>query len=212
MLRSPLTAALFGLFCATAAQAQDICAAVVNGEELRFDRATFLSDQPGLTRRERLLSWPGQTWNGLRGLDPVCDSRTLIRYLSQTIPADEIDGYCLSELAEYGFLLIPGERNFRGRCAKSTCEQVNATTENAIGAARSITTRAADAALGQGDRTTAVMHASGAAILSGQASTLAATLGQVGTAVGTALAAPGVLAATAVSVVAVGGVVYVCRD
>jgi len=195
-----------------AAQAQDICAAVVNGEQLRFDRATFLQDKPGATRRERLLAWPGETWDGLRGRDPLCDSRTLIRYLSQTIPAHEIDGYCLSEPGDFGFLLIPGERSFRGRCTRSTCERVNATADTAVGAARTIATAAADTYFGESDRTTAILHASGAAILSGQASALAATLGQVGTAVGTALAAPGVLAATAVSVVAVGGAVYVCRD
>jgi len=193
-------------------QAQDICASVVNGEALRFDRETFLAGRTEATRRERLLAWPGQTWDGLRGRDPECDSATLITYLSQTIPADAIDDYCLTEVGDFGFLLIPGVRTFRGRCTKSTCERVNATADGALGAAKTITTKAADAALGEGDRTTAILHASGAAILSGQAPAIAATLGQVGTAVGTALAAPGVLAAAAVSVVAVGGAVYVCRD
>jgi hypothetical protein len=206
-----LSAALWCLTL-TGAQAQDICAAVVNGEALRFDRETFMEGRAAPSRRERLLSWPGQTWDGLRGRDPECDSATVITYLSQTIPADDIDGYCLTEAGGYGLLLIPGPRNFRGRCSTSTCELVNATTDAALGTAKTITSRAADAALGDGDRTTAILHASGAAIVSGQASAIAATLGQVGTAVGTALAAPGVLAATAVSVVAVGGVVYVCRD
>lgn len=204
--------ALAILGAAGGARAQDICASVVNGEALRFDRETFLENRDGVTRRERLLTWPGRQWDGLRGREPECDSQTLIRYLSLTIPADQIDGYCLSEVDDLGHLLIPGERNFRGRCTGTVCEVVNTSAEAAVNVTGTAARAVAEQTLNREGGVGGLLHTSGAAILTGQATTISSTLGSIGTAMGAALSTPAVLAATAVTVVAVGGAVYVCRD
>ncbi len=188
-------------------RAEDICASVVNGELVRFDRATILPDSAGVTRRERLLAWPGRRWDGLRGRDPECDSATMITYLSRTVPADEIDGYCLSKLETVGFLLIPGARNFRGRCTGSVCKAVNTTRDTAL----AVSGATARAVTGRGDLS-GLVHSSGAAILTGQSTTITSTLGSIGSGLAAALSTPAVAAAAAVSVVAIGGAVYVCRD
>ena len=203
--------AMAAIFGAHGAAAQNICASVVNGELVRIDRETFLKDGEQAGRRERLLTWPGRRIDALRDRDPECDSRTLIIFLGQQVPADDIDGYCLSEQAEDGFLLVPGTRNYRGRCSATACERVNATKDTSLAVGSAAARAIADTALGTGpDRS--LLHSSGAAILTGSGSYIASTLGTIGSSLATALSAPAVLAATAVTVVAVGSAVYVCSE
>ncbi|WP_102108162.1 hypothetical protein [Oceaniglobus roseus] len=216
MLRKALIC--FGLCIAplSPVAAQESCASVVNGELVVFD-PSFQAPQDTVSRRERLLSWPGRKLDSLRGRPPACDSQTIIAYLGQTIPADQIDGYCLSEQGEDGFLLLPGERTYNGRCAKTACERVNATKDSALAIAGTAARGAADKALGiereePEEAPKSLIHSSGAAILTGTSGYITSNLGAIGSSLTAALSTPAILAATAVTVVAVGGAVYVCSE
>jgi hypothetical protein len=189
------------------------CSSNVNGEErvIQYDsRANWLEDQ---TNGEWTLGLPGRAWNWALGELPICSSPVMISYLSRELPAEEVDGYCLTPDETDNWLLVPGERNFLGRCAQTTCEMVNATkdevaaianrVQGAILAANTVATTAG---------VSVVSHSSGAWILTGNAGYIAGTLGSVGTGLIAILTAPVTLTATAVSVVAIGGAVYVCTE
>ncbi len=200
------------LLAALPASAEDLCRADINSTELLVDRAA-LSASPGQTTlRERVTGWPARRLDRLRGKLPACDSQTLITFLSNEVPREEIAGYCLAPDATLGYVLAPGPRDYRGRCVRTTCDRVNAAREGA----QSVAGTAADMATGrhaETSRADAVVHSSGAAILSGStASLLSALGGGATTAVTAALSAPALAGAAAVSVVAVGGAVYLCHD
>ena len=188
------------------------CLATVNGSEVAIDYDPTLSAPA--SRRERLLGWPGKTWNRAWGSPPACDSELTILYLAQSLPSEEIDGYCLARDEETeSFLLVPGERSFRGRCRKTTCERVNDARDDAVTASAKVTRTVADVATGRSDsRVGAVAHSSGAAILTGNAGPISTALSGIGPGVAAVLTAPATLAAAAVSVVTIGGAVYVCHD
>ncbi|ETX29496.1 hypothetical protein [Roseivivax isoporae] len=192
--------------------AAETCLARVNHQDVVVDTEAVAADGAGL--RERMRAWPSRTWKRAWGAPPACDSRTLIAYLGREVPAEDLDGYCLADdPSGGGDLLVPGVRNYRGRCTVTTCDRVNAAaggTAAAAGRVVDVVTRR-DVEAGQ-SRTGAVLHASGAAILSGTASGIAGTLSGAASSVATALAAPAVAGAAAVSVVAIGGAVYLCHD
>ena len=206
------------ILCATAILANpawaemERCLATVNGGEVVIDYDPALASPT--TRRERILGWPGKAWNRAWGAPVTCDSELTILYLARHLPGEEIDGYCLAADEETGsFLLVPGERNFRGRCRKTTCERVNEAKDDALSASATVARTVTDVATGRSDsRLGAVAHSSGAAILSGNAGPVSTALSGIGPGVATVLTAPATLAAAAVSVVAIGGVVYVCHD
>ncbi len=208
MLRAVALLCLFAL----PVFAEDLCRADINSTEMMIDRDQLDAPQSGTTLRERIGGWPSRGLDRVRGRVPACDSDTLIRFLSIEVPQNEIDGYCLSPDPTLGYVLVPGARDYRGRCARTTCERVN----TARGGASAVAGRAADLAVGRQEsqsRTEAVVHSSGAAILSGSAASVLSALGTgASTAVTAALAAPAVAGAAAVSVVAVGGAVYLCAD
>ena len=211
MLRAALFLSL-AILGAPAAAEISRCLATVNGGEVvvDYDRESAAP----VTRRERALGWPGRAWNRAWGSPPACDSGVLIAYLGQTLAADEIEGYCLAEDPDAAtFLLVPGERNYRGRCRRTACERVNAAAGDAVAASGTVARTVADIATGRSDsRLSAVAHSSGAAILSGNAGPISTALSGIGPGVLAVLTAPATLAAAAVSVVTVGGVVYVCHD
>lgn len=188
------------------------CLSTVNGSPvvIEYDPATA---QP-VTRRERLLGWPSRTWNRTWGEPPACDSGVVIAQLGQTLAADEITGYCLAgDPGDGTFLLVPGERNFRGRCRRTACERVNAAADDAVAASGTVARAVADVATGRSDsRLAAVAHSSGAAILTGNAGALGTALSGIGSSAMAVLTAPAAMAAAAVSVVTIGGAVYVCHD
>ena len=208
-----LRAALFLiLFAIPAAAETSRCLATVNGSEVVVDYEP--ASAAPVTRRERALGWPGRVWNRAWGTPPACDSGVLIAYLGQTLAADEIEGYCLAADAEAEtFLLVPGERNYRGRCRRTACERVNAAAGDALAASGAVARTVTDIATGRSDsRLSAVAHSSGAAILSGNAGPISTALSGIAPSVVAVLTAPATLAAAAVSVVTIGGVVYVCHD
>lgn len=195
------------------ATAEDLCRANVNSTELLIDRDELGADPARTGLRERAMSWPSRSISRLRGKPPACDSQTLVAFLSNEVPAEEIAGYCLLPDEKLGFILVPGTRTYRGRCAQTTCDRVNAARDSALNVAGV----AADIVSGRDveaneTRTSAVLHASGAAILSGSATNVLASLGSgASAAMSAALAAPVIAGTAAVSVVAVGGAVYLCR-
>ena len=203
---------LLALAASPAAAETRRCLATVNGSEVSIDYDPALTEP--VSRRERLLGWPGRTWDRAWGAPPACDSALTILYLAQSLPGEEIDGYCLARDGETdSFLLVPGERGFRGRCTKTTCERVNDVREDAVTASAKVARTVADVATGRTDsRIGAVAHSSGAAILSGNAGPVSAALSGIGPTVVAVLTAPATLAAAAVSVVTIGGVVYVCHN
>ncbi len=190
---------------------QETCVARVNHLDVVIAAGSLGNDAAASSRRERLQSWPGRQWNRARGRPPACDSLTAITFLAQYLEIEETDGYCLSNDEEAGFLLVPGERNYRGRCRATACERVNMAMDETIETAGSI----AGIVTGTQRPTSGIAgfaHSSGAMLLSGNAASVTAALGNVAAGVTTALSAPAVMTAAAVSVVAVGGAVYVCND
>lgn len=206
MFRTFVTLSLFILAAPVWAEN---CRAVVNGSDVVVVEANFPSFTDEVKTRERLLNWPSRKWNKAWGTPPACNSGVLFDYLATTVPEDDITGYCLNETDEDGYVLIPGERNFRGLCKKTVCERVNATRDETVDLTASIARSARDKVTQPGGAT-AIAHKSGAMILSGSASALAANLSTAGTTVGAALATPAAMAAVGVTVLSVGGAVYMC--
>jgi hypothetical protein len=186
------------------------CRALVNGTEVVVD---FDPTHSEITHREQVLSWPGRLWNYAWGTPSQCSSDVLIQYLSANVEADDIADYCLAQNEDDSFLLVPGERNFRGRCRKTTCEMVNSTKEEGIALAGSLAgvVTGTYAGLTAGG-VTVVEHSSGALIATGSGGYIAGTIGTAATSIASALTAPAVVATAVVSVVAVGGAVFVCSE
>lgn len=192
------------LLLPTAAQAADptFCTARINGRDvpLGYDRA-----EPGLrdhfSRREIFFtSWGRDT----------CPSYVVLRSLTPDLTDEERGPFCLrhdkSSDSVIGYDL--GDRDAYGRCevpARTVCQRVNQTTN----AAMAITGAAARGAV-QGAR--ALPDGSGAVILSGSQGYVAGALSSIGGAAAAMAASPAIVAGAAVSVVAVGGAVYACRE
>lgn len=192
------------------ASAEDICRADVNSTEILIDRDDLAPGTPSL--RERGARWAGLGVNRALGRPPACDSETLIAFLANEVPDADLSGFCLLPDDLLGYILVPGARNFRGRCTRTTCDRVNATKDGAVSVAGTATDIVTNRGEGE-TRTSAVLHASGAAIVSGTAASVLSSIGGAATATLTAaMAAPAVAGAAAVSLVAVGGAVYLCHD
>ena len=185
------------------------CRAEVNGREVVVDYEPTEDRDFRVTPREGMARWPGRVWNWTWGEPATCNSAVLTAYLGQTLAADEIERYCLKPAEAGGFLLVPGERDYRGHCARTVCERVNATAQEAADLGVLI----GGAVLGTNETGTdlrAIAHSSGASFLLGQSGTLAGAVEAAGGALAAALSTPAVLAASAATVAVVGGAVYVC--
>lgn len=191
---------------AGAAQAQS-CAARVNAQELILVPEAMGAPTPGL--RERLLMWPSRSWDRAWGDRVTCDSAAVMHFLGSTMQVDQTEGYCLAQDDAEGWLLVPGARNFRGRCTKTACDRVNVVADQARGLGAAIAGLVAGGPIeSSGDAVAAVAHGTGAMLVTGQAPAVATSLGQTAGALGTALSAPAAAGAAAVTVMAVGGAVY----
>lgn len=145
-----------------------------------------------------------------------CPGQAVIEALLPELSPIERSAFCLMYDEEGGEYVgyAEGERDAYLKCKEASvplCDRVNATKEEAlaivgIGAGASAGASAAASAAG----VTAVTHSSGAVILTGSSGYIAGTLGTVGSGLLAILSAPVTLTAAAVSVVAVGGAVYVC--
>lgn len=197
-----------------AASAESLCLAHVNAQEIVVDRDLLGDELPKASLARRALGWPARKLESLGSEYPECEPEILIRSLAMTVPEDEVEGYCLAEDPEQGWLLVPGERGSRGRCSKTACERVNGAKTAAIGTAvKAIElSRGPDPEEAEDDAMGAVLHSSGAAILKGSSSYILGALGSAASGAGAALSTPAVLAAASVSLVAVGGAVYLCSE
>lgn len=148
----------------------------------------------------------------------TCPSFITLRHLTPDLTDHQREPFCLSydpEQETYvGF--EQGDRDAYGICkapSKTLCERVNSSKDAllavsglAAGASGGATTVASAAGV------TAVTHSSGALILTGSSGYIAGTLGTAGATALGILTAPATLTGAAISLVAIGGAVYVCQD
>jgi len=146
----------------------------------------------------------------------VCPGYVVLRYMTPTLTGKQREPFCLNfdeGLGAYSPLSL-GERDGYWQCSKpgQICNSINSAKDEAVAVAGTVAalvgvTNSAAAATG----VTAVAHSSGAYILSGTSGYVAGTLGgPVATTLGLIGGAP-VATAAAVSVVAVGGAVWLCK-
>jgi len=185
----------------------DICQTRIDGLDLQIDPDAMVASVDTATRRERALNLPSRTFAWLRDRPRSCTSAEVFAMMSVL---DDVDAQCLYHVDDdTGFILLPGNRSFRGRCTKTVCERVNDTSDGTVDLLASVSR----GALGlPEDDTRSIPERTGSVILSGRAAFVAGALQQTGTAVVAALAAPAVLAAATVTVAGVGGAVYICRE
>lgn len=152
------------------------------------------------------------------GTDNItCPAFVTLRLLTPKLTDMERSVFCLSYDEEQDTLVgfSEGERDAYLICKEPSvplCDRVNATKDEVlaiVGIGAGATAGASAAASAAG--VTAVTHSSGAVILTGSSGYIAGTLGTVGSGLLAVLTAPATLTAAAVSVVAVGGAVYVCQ-
>jgi hypothetical protein len=188
------------------------CIAHVNHQELIIVAGTVVDGNGTTGLRERLFNWPSRTWDSAWGQAPECDSGVTIAFLANMLSLAETEGYCLAEADDgTGFLLVPGERNFRGRCRSTVCDTVDMVADQSRAVAGTVTSILAGQKIDSpADGVTAIVSGSGAMLLTGQTPALVSALGQGAAALTAALSAPAAAAAAAVTVVTVGGAVYVC--
>ena len=190
-----------------AAPSMESCTAKINSKNitLKFDPA---SDEylENTTFREILFS----------EYDGTCPGFIALRHMTPKLGAAERKAFCAvydKQTKNYsGF--SQGARDAYGKCKKpgKLCTALNASKEEALalvglGAGTTLGASAVTTAAG----ITAVTHSSGAVILTGGAGYLAGTLGTVAASVVAALTAPAAIIGATVSVVAVGGAVYLCK-
>ncbi|MEM7440660.1 MAG: hypothetical protein AAF393_13755 [Pseudomonadota bacterium] len=147
----------------------------------------------------------------------TCPSFVTQAFLAPDATFAQLQLFCLV-LDENGELVgfQHGIRDAYGGCAeqsKSFCQRVNQSKDEAIKIARYVRgavvlTSGATKLAG----VTVVKHSSGAAILTGSGGYISGTLGTIGTTTLGVLTSPVTLTATSVSVIAIGGVVYLCSD
>lgn len=208
-----LRAALGLVLCAGPLAAQDrACVTRVNHQDIIIAPGAIIAE-PDVGLRERLWTLPNVSWNRLWGTPAACDSATTLAFVSGVLGYAETDAFCLTLEDSEGFLLVPGARNFRGLCRSTVCDRVNLIAADAgsvLGRMTEIVTgHEIDSAQ---DGLRALASGTGAMLLSGNGPAMVEVLGQTGAVLGAALSAPGVAAATAVTVLTVGGAVYVCAE
>lgn len=183
------------------------CTAKINNKNitLKFDSSTdeYLENT---TLREILFS----------GYDGSCPGFIALRHMTPKLTVAERETFCaVYDKPTKSYLgFAPGLRDAYGKCKKpgKLCTAVNASKEEAlalVGLGATATAGVSTAAAAAG--ITAVTHSSGAVILTGSAGYLAGTLGTASAAVVAALTAPLAIIGATVSVVAVGGAVYLCK-
>jgi hypothetical protein len=199
------------LACLASGAAAQSCVARVNAQELIIVPEAMGAPSAGL--RERLLMWPSRTWDRAWGERVACDSATITHFLANTMQLDQTEGYCLAVDDAEGWLLVPGEANYRGRCVKTVCDRVNVVAGGLASLGLAMTGLATGREVETGaDAVTAVAHGTGAVLVTGQASAVSASLGQAAATLGTALSAPAAAGAAAVTLIGVGSAVYLCSE
>lgn len=204
------SAEILGIELLSAVNPLEMCDLYVNGRQKRISYSYDEDfEQENTSLRE---SFRGPKGGG------SCPSYVSLAYLTPDMTPAQRKMFCLvydSEKETFADLQ-QGQQNAYRVCkepTRSVCERVNSTKEGAI-ALTSFASAAVGTAVGTTTvtGTTVVMHSSGAAILTGSAGYVSGTLGTIGTTALGFLTLPATLTAAAVSVVAVGGAVYVCSE
>jgi len=148
-----------------------------------------------------------------------CPAFVSLRLITPELSDREREPFCLVYDEDRDTIsgFAQGERDAFLMCRepkKALCDRVNDSKDAALalagfGAGTATAAAGAQAAISAAG-VTAVSHSSGAVILTGSAGYIAGTLGTLGATVLTILTAPATLAAATVTVVGVGGAVYVC--
>ena len=195
-------AALVLSACAAQAAEPTFCATRIKGKDvpMAYDR-----DEPGLRDHFSLREIVFTRW----GRD-TCPSYVVLRNLTPDLTDAQRGPFCLRYDKESDSILgyDLGERDSYGRCKQSSntlCQRVNRTRDAALGVSRA-------AARGAAGGWQALPDGSGAVILSGSQSHIAGALSSIGGAAAGLASSPAIMAGAAVSVVAVGGAIYACRE
>ena len=104
------------LLAAPAAAQDSACMTRVDHQDIIIAPGAIRDATAGPTLRERWLTLPGRLWDRAWGQPVACDSATTLAFLAGILGYGETDGFCLVQEDSEGFLLVPGARNFRGRC------------------------------------------------------------------------------------------------
>lgn len=185
--------------CLTVIDGQDLALSYDSRDEtLRENRST----REWLFGRYGKVTCPG--FVTLRAMTPgISDTERTPFCLYYNDKRETYSGFGLGERDAW---LVCKQKETEGRF----CRGVNATKETAADVAGKIATAARKSGDSKGR---SFLHdASGAAIASGAGSYVTSTLGTAASSALAAVTAPATLTAAAVSVVAVGGAVYVCGD
>lgn len=188
------------------ALAQD-CTVRVNAMDVVVNTA-FYGD--GTTIRENMLSWPRRSLDRLTGAIPPCTSDVALAFMAGLEGLPNTDGYCLAEgNAQTGWLMVPGDRDYRGRCEMSTCQRINMAADEAIAMTDRMVLRLYQPPNPDSEL---MAHASGALVLTLGQRAIQQTIEDYGVAALAALlTAPEALGAASLSVVAVGGTMWLCN-
>jgi hypothetical protein len=203
--------AIFLLLLSALPAIADVCTVRVNARDIAVDPAMFSDPGVTVTRRERLLAWPQRQWNRVLGAPPACSSETSFVFLATLVSLDDATGYCLMDGdPETGLLLVPGERNFRNRCVKTTCQRVNGAAADLA----TLTGTLGDIVAGPpAPDLSTIEHASGALLMSGPRAVLRRSMGAAaGGVLSAALSSPAAIAASTLTLVGVGSAVYLCSE
>lgn len=187
----------------------DTCFTSIKGKKLRLDY--YIDEIPQEeTLRDILFGGAGE-------ID--CPAYVTLRELTPELTNNQRSIFCLNydDEKETYTDISEGARDAYLVCKnpKTYCERVNATKEEALalvglGTATVAASAATTAALSS-TGVAVVAHSSGAVILTGTGGYIAGTLGAAGTTVVAALTAPLTIAVGVVTVVGVGGSVYLCK-
>ena len=204
--RTSLAAFLF-VVLPLAAAAEGECRAVVNRTEVLI-AADVLEDVPPARWRETILSLPRSTWDWARGAPPPCDSATILSFMTalEGLPPEQAQGYCLASDTEDGWLLVPGERNFRGRCTRTLCERVNLAADDTVSVLAKLSGLSSEEVT-TGTQTGGTVLATGSALVMDRIYE-----GLMEGAASAVVASPVAATAAAVTVLGAGGAVWLCQD
>ncbi len=184
------------------------CQTSIGGEQVGLFYDDHENVKGQTTLREKVFGGKGEI---------TCPAYVTLRHLTPDLTDEDRAPFCLhyDKEAETYLGYAEGARGAYLACkdpSKAFCSRVNATKEGAVAIAGLAADKAADTVeMTEGIR----KHQSGAVILSGSGSYVSGALGSLsslGTTAMSVLTAPATVTAAAVTVVAVGGAVYVCRE
>ncbi len=179
--------------------------------DITIDTEQFADDDlsPGL--RERLLRSPGRLMDRIKGDEPTCTSDVTLTFMASLTESYTSEGFCLDYTGDdVGYVMVPGEQNFRGRCERTTCQRVDMASDELKQVQDNMTH-----VFGQPPTPGEIRRAEtfGAKLLQGSDRFLRTQAnGAASVALTAALGTPAIAAAGIVTLVAVEGSAFLCRD